>query len=124
MMGLGPHLGRQRAHDLVYDICRQVTATGLPSGRSAGEGSEIGRHMNRAELENCAIPHAMSDWRARWSTGCWRGRRQGALMKRHAVFSSPFRVPAPFGRKPIDLAGARNFILEFLPERREGAGRW
>ena len=27
MMGLGPHLGRQRAHDLVYDICR-VSATG------------------------------------------------------------------------------------------------
>ena len=28
MMGLGPHLGRQRAHDLVYDICRKVAATG------------------------------------------------------------------------------------------------
>ena len=30
MMGLGPHLGRQRAHDLVYDICRKVAATGEP----------------------------------------------------------------------------------------------
>src|SRR4030088_3796773 len=30
MMGLGPHLGRQYAHDLVYDICRQVIATGRP----------------------------------------------------------------------------------------------
>src|SRR6202165_5704261 len=26
MMGLGPHLGRQYAHDLVYDICRKVIA--------------------------------------------------------------------------------------------------
>ena len=26
MMGLGPHLGRQLAHDLVYDICREVIA--------------------------------------------------------------------------------------------------
>src|SRR5271163_3986161 len=26
MMGLGPALGRQRAHDLVYDICRDVIA--------------------------------------------------------------------------------------------------
>ena len=26
MMGLGPYLGRQRAHDLVYDICREVVA--------------------------------------------------------------------------------------------------
>src|SRR6202166_4384284 len=30
MMGLGPHLGRQHAHDLVYDICRTVIATGRP----------------------------------------------------------------------------------------------
>ena len=26
MMGLAPHLGRQLAHDLVYDICREVVA--------------------------------------------------------------------------------------------------
>ena len=26
MMGLGPYLGRQLAHDLVYDICREVVA--------------------------------------------------------------------------------------------------
>ncbi len=26
MMGLGPRLGRQRAHDVVYDICREVIA--------------------------------------------------------------------------------------------------
>jgi len=30
MMGLGPHIGRQYAHDLVYDICRKVIATGRP----------------------------------------------------------------------------------------------
>src|SRR3984893_4245840 len=30
MMGLGPHLGRQRAHDLVYDICRRVAASSEP----------------------------------------------------------------------------------------------
>src|ERR1700756_2105240 len=28
MMGVAPYLGRQYAHDLVYDICRQVGATG------------------------------------------------------------------------------------------------
>jgi 3-carboxy-cis,cis-muconate cycloisomerase len=50
MMGLGPALGRQRAHDLVYDICRKVVA---------GEGTfldllaghpEISPHMGRAQL--------------------------------------------------------------------------
>ncbi len=30
MMGLGPHLGRQRAHDLVYDICREAATSGKP----------------------------------------------------------------------------------------------
>src|SRR5579863_8549784 len=30
MMGLAPHLGRQRAHDLVYDISRQVSVSGRP----------------------------------------------------------------------------------------------
>ena len=35
MMGLGPALGRQRAHDLVYDICREVIATGRPLPRPA-----------------------------------------------------------------------------------------
>ena len=30
MMGLGRYLGRKRAHDLVYDICREVIDTGRP----------------------------------------------------------------------------------------------
>ena len=38
MMGLGPHLGRQRAHDLVYDICRKVAATGQPLVELLGAG--------------------------------------------------------------------------------------
>src|SRR5262249_9171735 len=28
MMSVAPYLGRQRAHDLIYDICREVVATG------------------------------------------------------------------------------------------------
>ena len=28
MMGLGPTLGRQKAHDIVYDLCRQANLTG------------------------------------------------------------------------------------------------
>ncbi len=26
MMGLGPHIGREYAHDLVYDLCRESLA--------------------------------------------------------------------------------------------------
>ena len=50
MMGLGTALGRNRAHDLVYDICREV---------AAGQGGfldllaahpEIAPHKTREEL--------------------------------------------------------------------------
>src|ERR1700690_2418510 len=30
MMGLAPYLGRQRAHDIIYDISRKVVSTGTP----------------------------------------------------------------------------------------------
>src|SRR5499427_1363670 len=48
MMGLGPHLGRQRAHDLVYDICRKVVETGTPLIDLLCENKEIARHLNRS----------------------------------------------------------------------------
>ena len=28
MMGLAPHLGRQQAHDMVYEACREALAQG------------------------------------------------------------------------------------------------
>ena len=30
MMGLGPYLGREYAHDLVYDICREAISQNRP----------------------------------------------------------------------------------------------
>jgi 3-carboxy-cis,cis-muconate cycloisomerase len=56
MMGLGPHLGRQYAHDLVYDICRQVIATGRPLVDLLAENQEIARHLDRAALERLCDP--------------------------------------------------------------------
>ena len=53
MMGLGPHLGRQRAHDLVYDICR-VAATGrkpLVDLLAAGQG-DLQAHVARRARED------------------------------------------------------------------------
>ena len=58
MMGLGPMLGREVAHDLVYDVCREV---------AAGKGSfldllevepKIAAHMNRAQLAALLDPAA------------------------------------------------------------------
>jgi 3-carboxy-cis,cis-muconate cycloisomerase len=56
MMGLGPHLGRQRAHDLVYDICRKVIASGRPLLDLLAEDAEIAPHMNREELARLVEP--------------------------------------------------------------------
>jgi len=56
MMGLGPHIGRQYAHDLVYDICRQVIATGRPLVDLLAENKEVARHLDRAALEKLCDP--------------------------------------------------------------------
>ena len=56
MMGLGPYLGRQYAHDLVYDICRKVVATGRPLVDLLAENEEIGKHLDRAALERLCDP--------------------------------------------------------------------
>jgi 3-carboxy-cis,cis-muconate cycloisomerase len=56
MMGLGPHLGRQYAHDLVYDICRKVVATGRPLLDLLAENSEVTKHLDRAALTKLCDP--------------------------------------------------------------------
>jgi 3-carboxy-cis,cis-muconate cycloisomerase len=56
MMGLGPHIGRQNAHDLVYDICREVVATGRPLVDLLAANKEIARHLDRAALERLCDP--------------------------------------------------------------------
>src|SRR5215212_1962626 len=56
MMGLGPHLGRQRAHDLVYDICRESATKGQPLIDLLAKNAEITRHVSRAELQKMCDP--------------------------------------------------------------------
>jgi 3-carboxy-cis,cis-muconate cycloisomerase len=56
MMGLGPYLGRQYAHDLVYDICRKVVATGRPLVDLLAEDTEIKKHLDRPALERLCDP--------------------------------------------------------------------
>jgi 3-carboxy-cis,cis-muconate cycloisomerase len=56
MMGLGPHIGRQYAHDLVYDICRQVVATGRTLLDLLAENKEVAKHLDRTALEKLCDP--------------------------------------------------------------------
>jgi 3-carboxy-cis,cis-muconate cycloisomerase len=50
MMGLAPALGRQRAHDLVYDICRAVVAGKGTFLDLLAENAEIKPHLTRTQL--------------------------------------------------------------------------
>jgi len=56
MMGLAPYLGRQYAHDLVYDICREVAAGGRPLVDLLAENAEINKHLDRVALEKLCDP--------------------------------------------------------------------
>ena len=56
MMGLGPYLGREHAHDLVYDLCRQAIAEDRPLIDLLAATPEISRHLDRAALERLCDP--------------------------------------------------------------------
>ncbi|HEX3859526.1 MAG TPA: 3-carboxy-cis,cis-muconate cycloisomerase [Pseudolabrys sp.] len=56
MMGLGPKMGRNKAHDHVYDICREVVKTGRPLADLLAEDKEIRKHLSRKEIDKLVDP--------------------------------------------------------------------
>jgi 3-carboxy-cis,cis-muconate cycloisomerase len=56
MMGLGPYLGREYAHDLVYDICREAIRQNRPLLDLLAETPDIAKHLDRAELAKLCDP--------------------------------------------------------------------
>jgi len=56
MMGLAPRLGRQVAHDIVYDACRAAAQSGRPLIELLAADQQIGPHFERAELEKLLDP--------------------------------------------------------------------
>jgi 3-carboxy-cis,cis-muconate cycloisomerase len=56
MMGLGRKLGREYAHDLVYDICREAVRQKRPLLELLLENKEIAAVTNRTELEALCDP--------------------------------------------------------------------
>jgi 3-carboxy-cis,cis-muconate cycloisomerase len=56
MMGLGPSLGRQRAHDLVYDICRKTITAKESFLDLLAADPDIAKHMKRDELAKLVDP--------------------------------------------------------------------
>ena len=56
MMGLGPYIGREYAHDLVYDICRASVEQRRPLVDLLAEHPEISKHLDRAALGRLCDP--------------------------------------------------------------------
>jgi 3-carboxy-cis,cis-muconate cycloisomerase len=56
MMGLAPHMGREYAHDLVYDICREAVRQERPLLDLLAENAEIAKHVGREELARLCDP--------------------------------------------------------------------
>jgi 3-carboxy-cis,cis-muconate cycloisomerase len=56
MMGLGPYLGREKAHDLVYDLCREALKQDRPLLELLAENAEITKHVDRKKLAELCDP--------------------------------------------------------------------
>ncbi|MDI3469612.1 MAG: 3-carboxy-cis,cis-muconate cycloisomerase [Pseudolabrys sp.] len=56
MMGLGDRMGRNYAHDVVYDVCREVVKTGRPLVDLLLENKEIAQYADRRTLETLTDP--------------------------------------------------------------------
>lgn len=56
MMGLAPTLGRQQAHDLVYDACRAANDQGCSLAEALLAMPEVMQHTNRATIERLTDP--------------------------------------------------------------------
>jgi 3-carboxy-cis,cis-muconate cycloisomerase len=56
MMGLGPYIGREVAHDLVYDICREAVKQQRPLLELLCENTEVCKHLDRVALARLCDP--------------------------------------------------------------------
>ena len=69
MMRLGGFIGRQTAHDVVYDISMEAFEKGRPFRALLAEDKQVSAHLSGEEIENCWTRPAMSPTAERWSSG-------------------------------------------------------
>jgi 3-carboxy-cis,cis-muconate cycloisomerase len=56
MMGMAPHIGRQQAHDVVYDACRTVNERGGTLAEALAALPEVTKHFDRAAIDRLTDP--------------------------------------------------------------------
>jgi 3-carboxy-cis,cis-muconate cycloisomerase len=55
-MGLAPHIGRQTAHDVVYDACRIAASSGRKLADVLIEDAIVSARLDRAAIESLCEP--------------------------------------------------------------------
>jgi 3-carboxy-cis,cis-muconate cycloisomerase len=56
MMGLAPDLGRQEAHDVVYDACRVANDKGMTLADALSADARVSTRIDRATIERLTSP--------------------------------------------------------------------
>jgi 3-carboxy-cis,cis-muconate cycloisomerase len=56
MMGLAPHMGRQVAHDVVYDSCRLAAERGMSLLDALAQAPDVTKHFDRPALARLCDP--------------------------------------------------------------------
>ena len=56
MMGLAPQIGRQEAHDVVYDACRLANEKGLTLADALSADPRVAAQIDRASIEALTSP--------------------------------------------------------------------
>jgi len=56
MMGLAPQLGRQEAHDVVYDACRRANEASIPLQEALMSDPKVTARIDRATIERLTSP--------------------------------------------------------------------
>ena len=56
MMGLAPQIGRQQAHDLVYDACRLANEKGLTLADALSVDPQVSARIDRATIDRLTSP--------------------------------------------------------------------
>jgi 3-carboxy-cis,cis-muconate cycloisomerase len=56
MMGLAPHIGRQTAHDVVYDACRTASIQGKKLAEVLYQDETVSGKLDRATIDRLCDP--------------------------------------------------------------------
>jgi 3-carboxy-cis,cis-muconate cycloisomerase len=56
MMGLAPDIGRQEAHDVVYDACRVANDKGMTLADALSADPRVSEHIDRATIDRLTSP--------------------------------------------------------------------